>query len=112
VAYSELFHKLHSFGITGLPLNGLKRFSIVDHSESLSRIIVHPGQRSLVSVAEGSVLGSTLCILFINDTSNITVNGVFIKLFADNLKLFTSLISTDDSHNLQDALSQSCCVIY
>jgi len=40
--------------------------------------------------------------LFIEDISNITVNGVLTKLYADDLKLYTSLISTDDSQNLQD----------
>jgi len=44
------------------------------------------------------------------DISNITVNGVFTKLFADDLKLYTSLISTDDSHNLQDV--QSSCTVF
>ena len=51
------------------------------------------------------MLGLMLFILFINDTSNITVNGVFTKLYADDLKLYTSLISTDDRNNLQDVLS-------
>jgi len=35
----------------------------------------------------------------------LTVNGVLTKLYADDLKLYTSLLSTDDSHNLQDVLS-------
>jgi len=46
-----------------------------------------------------------LFILLINYISNITVNGVLTKLFADNLKLYTSLISTDVGHNLLDVLS-------
>jgi len=46
-----------------------------------------------------------LFILFINDISNITINGVFWELYADDLKLYATLISTDDSHNLQVALS-------
>ena len=46
-----------------------------------------------------------LFILFINNISNITVNGVFTKLYADDMKLDISLISTDDSNNLQDVLS-------
>jgi len=46
-----------------------------------------------------------LFVLFIDDISNITLIGVLTKLYADDLKLYTSLISTDDSHNLQDVLS-------
>ena len=46
-----------------------------------------------------------LFILFRNDISTITVNDVFTKRYADDLKLYTSLISTDDSNNLQDVLS-------
>ena len=46
-----------------------------------------------------------LFILFINDISNITVNGVFTKLYADDLKLYTCITSTDDCQNLQNALS-------
>jgi len=45
-----------------------------------------------------------LFILFINDISNITANGVFTKLYADDLKLYT-LKSFDDCHNLQVVLS-------
>jgi len=44
-------------------------------------------------------------ILFVNDISNITVNGVLPKPYADDLKLYTSLISTNVSHKLQDVLS-------
>jgi len=45
-----------------------------------------------------------LFIFFINDSSDITVNGVPTKLYADDLKLYTSLLSTDDSHDVQDVL--------
>jgi len=46
-----------------------------------------------------------LFILFINDFSNITTNCVFAQLYADDLKLYTSLTSLDDCHNVQLALS-------
>jgi len=46
-----------------------------------------------------------LFIVFINDIVNITANGVFTKLCADDFKLYTSLTSLDDCHNLQVVLS-------
>jgi len=57
-------------------------------------------------VPPGSVLGPMLFVLFIDDISNMSVNGVLTKLYADDLKLYTSLISTDDNHNLQDVLTK------
>jgi len=50
-----------------------------------------------------------LFIIFLNDISNTIVNGVFLN--ADDLKPYTTLISTNDSHNLQDALSKTV-IIY
>jgi len=50
-------------------------------------------------VPQGSVLEPMLFVLFIDDISNITVNGVLTKLYADDLKLYTSLISTDESQS-------------
>ena len=78
-----------------------ERFYMIVRSVSLSRIDILPGQRSHKDL----YLGPMLFILFINDIANITINGVFTKLYADNLKLYTSIISTDDCSNLQDVLS-------
>jgi len=53
-------------------------------------------------VPRGYVLGSMLFIVFINAIYDTTVNRVLTKLYADDLKLYTSLMSTDDSNYLQD----------
>jgi len=57
------------------------------------------------SVPQESVLEPMRFVLFI-DNNKITVNGVLTKLYAGDLKLYTSLISTD--HNLY----KMCYLIY
>ena len=89
VVHSKLIHKLRCFGINGLLLNWIEAFLycrtqcvvVENHFSSWSEV--------LSGVPQGSVLGPMLFILFINDISNITVNGVFTKLYADDLKLYT-----------------------
>ena len=105
VIHSKLVHKLRCFGINGFLLNWLEAFLycrsqcvvVENHFSSWSEVIS--------GVPQGSVLGPMLFILFINDISNIAVNGVFTKLYADDLKLYTCITSTDDCQNLQNALS-------
>jgi len=46
-----------------------------------------------------------LFVLFNDDISNTTVNGVRSKLCVNDLKLRVPLISTDDCHNLHGVLS-------
>jgi len=105
VVHSKLIHKLRCFSINGLLLKWIEAFLycrsqcvvVENHYSSWSNVIS--------SVPQGSVLGPMLFILFINDISNITANGVFTKLYADDLKLYTSSASLYDFHNLQVVLS-------
>jgi hypothetical protein len=105
VVHSKLLYKLRTIGINGLLLKWITAFL-----QGRSQCVVVENRYSswskvISGVPQGSVLGPLLFILFINDISNITVNGVFTKLYADDLKLYTTLISTDDSNNLQIVLS-------
>jgi len=105
VVHSKLIHKFRCFVINGLLLKCITAFwycrrqcvVVENHYSFWSKVIN--------GVPQVSTLEPMLFIIFINDISNITFNGVFSKLYADDLKLYTSLISTDDSHKLPDALS-------
>jgi len=105
VVHSKLLHKLKTFGINGLLLKWITGFL---HGRSQCVVVENrysSWSKVISGVPLGSVLGPILFVLFIYDISTITVNGVFTKFYADDLKLYTSLISNDDSHNLQDVLS-------
>ena len=105
VVHSKLIYKLQTFGINGLLLKWISAFL---HGRSQCVVVENrysSWSKVISGVPQGSVLGPMLFILFINDIANITINGVFTKLYADDLKLYTSLISTDDCSNLQDVLS-------
>jgi len=91
-------------------MNGvlLKWITICLHGRSQCVVVENrysSWSKVMSGVPQGSVLGPMLFFLFINDICNISVNGVITKMYADDLKLYTSLLSTDDSHNLQNVLS-------
>ena len=56
-------------------------------------------------VPQGSVLGPTLFIYFINDLPNVT-NNVSVKIFADDTKVFKGIKNDDDVTNLQHAIDE------
>ena len=100
MVHTKLIHKLETFGINGLLIKWVTAFL---HGRSQCVVVekcFSSWSQVISGVPQGSVLGPMLFILFINDISNITVNGVITKLYADDLKIYTSLISTNDSNNL------------
>ena len=62
-------------------------------------------------IAQGSVLGPILFILFIDDVAEVCSGDVSHQLFADDLKLYTTVVSNLDIYSLQtvlDRLQQWC----
>ena len=89
MVHSKLIHKLQTFGINSLHLKWITAFL---HGRSQCVVVENrysSWSKVISGVPQGSVLGPMFFILFINNISYITVNGVFTKLYADDLKLYT-----------------------
>jgi hypothetical protein len=114
VVHSKLLHKLKNLGITGLLLEWIGAFL----SNRFQRVVLEHCFSDwcpvISGIAQGSVLGPILFILFIDDVAVVCSGAISHQLFADDLKLYTSLVSNVDITSLQAALDrlQQWCAIW
>jgi len=115
VVHAKLIFKLHNLGVGGLLLGWIATFLsnrsqivVVEHCFSQSSPVKS-------GVPQGSVLGPVLFILFVNDIAGLgETNDVTLKLFADDLKIYSSISSSTAAAHLQGALSdlESWCELW
>ena len=100
VSHKRLLQKLHKIGIVGNTWNWIRAFLMgrtqrvkVDDAYSTTEMVKS-------GIPQGSVLGPTLFVVFINDMPDV-INSLC-QLFADDAKVFRKVISADDSASLQE----------
>lgn len=106
VCHSKLLYKLESYGIGGKLIDWIGaylsgRTQMVRIGNSFSSVV-----NVTSGVPQGSVLGPLLFLIYINDLCNIFGDSLSVKLFADDVKIYAELNSSDSSEKLQDGLNK------
>lgn len=87
VQHPQLLHLCHIAGIRGLPYSLLESY-LSDRSQVVCvNGVLSSSLKYSIGVPQGSVLGPTLFLLFINDIETLPLNGK-INLYADDSALF------------------------
>jgi ribonuclease P/MRP protein subunit RPP40 len=106
IALSKLLFKLELYGITGKLLDWIRSFL----SNRLQCVVIdrlHSEFSPVISgVPQGSVLGSILFIIYINDIHTVYSGDTALLLFADYAKLYSSVTLGNATVSLQHLLGR------
>ena len=105
VPHKRLLNKLKGYNVSGPILSWIssflsERYQYVKINNSCSNKL-----KVTSGVPQGSVLGPTLFIYFINDLPNV-VHNTSIKIFADDTKAYKNIKSENDVNQLQNAINE------
>ena len=95
---------MKSYGFTGDLINWLSNFLDNRHQRVIINGIQSDVELVTSGIPQGSVLGPTLFVVFINDLPDKIKTHV--KIFADDTKIFNAIKTSDESSILQDDINQ------
>ena len=105
ISHPKLLLKLASYGICGNLFLWIKSFISNRHQCVRINSYLSPTLEILSGVPQGSVLGPILFNLFVNDLPDNFEHNVKVKLFADDLKIYSEINSVQDNINFQNHLN-------
>ena len=104
VPHARLMTKLECYGVKGNILTWIKEF-LSDRTQFVTVGSCSSGTAPVSSgVPQGSVLGPTLFIYFINDMPDVL--SCLVKIFADDTKAYSSVQSSDKKLELQENIDK------
>jgi hypothetical protein len=104
VPHRRLLMKLESYGIRGNVLGWIEAFLIGRKQRVSIKGATSDWLEVISGVPQGSVLGPVLFICFINDMPEVVKN--FIRIFADDTKIFSRVMSDEEHVGLQRDLDE------
>ena len=106
VCHSKLLLKLNAYGVKGTMFKWIADF--LTNRSHCTRIgdSISPPLCIRSGVIQGSVLGPVLFLLYINDVVDVLSSSVKVKLFADDVKLYTSVQTISENFKMQENLNK------
>ena len=103
VPHKRLIKKVESFGITSDVLGWIKDFLSDRHQKVIVNGTYSNSAPVTSGVPQGSVLGPVLFLIYVSDMPEAINN--FISLFADDTKLFSSIINDQSHTSIQEDIN-------
>ena len=104
VPHQRLIRKLKGYGIRGSVLDWICDFLSDRSQQVVIGSSTSSSSRVVSGVPQGSVLGPTLFVIYVNELPNLVQSKC--KLFADDTKLFHEIQNGEDALTLQDDLDK------
>lgn len=105
IVFSKLLAKIAALGINGKLLQWISAF-LHNRQQCVAIENCFSSVADVISrVPQGSVLGPVLFLIFINDIESVCCGNTSLQLFADDLKLYSSVNIGNISQSLQQSIN-------